>query len=133
MAMAISARKPAVGRNSNPPKLQSTFSPRTPKHHRKLRSTRDQRARRLNNLQNPTKSARPPVVRLAHGMRWLTHDVLWASFVTVSCEADDGAVAHRGTRDKRSRRLPAQPRPRFCRRGRRRPSLRRRAIQVAAS
>ena len=33
--------------------------PRTPKHHRKPRSTRDQRARRINKIGNPTKSAKP--------------------------------------------------------------------------
>src|SRR5262249_35034741 len=41
-------------------KLQSNFSPRMPGYHRKPRSTSDQRARRFNNLQNLTKSAKPP-------------------------------------------------------------------------
>ena len=41
-------------------RLQSNFSPRTLKHHGKRGSTRDQRARRINNLANPAKSAKPP-------------------------------------------------------------------------
>ena len=51
--MAISPRQHGVGRNSRPPKLQSNFSPRTPKRYRKPRSTRDQRARRFNNYTLP--------------------------------------------------------------------------------
>ena len=35
------------------------FAPLTPKHHRKPGNTRDQRARRINNLANPAKSAKP--------------------------------------------------------------------------
>jgi hypothetical protein len=41
-------------------RLQSNLSPRKPKHYGKPRSTRDQRTRRINNLQNPTESAKPP-------------------------------------------------------------------------
>jgi hypothetical protein len=39
---------------------QSNFSPRTPKHQGKPRSTRDQRARRINKIENPAQSAKPP-------------------------------------------------------------------------
>jgi hypothetical protein len=42
-----------------PRQLQSNFSPRTPKHQGKPRSTRDQRARRYK-IENPAKSAKPP-------------------------------------------------------------------------
>jgi hypothetical protein len=58
--MAIGRGKHGAGRNSRPAKLQSNFSPRTPEQQRKPRSTRDQRAKRFNNLENPTKSAKPP-------------------------------------------------------------------------
>ena len=42
---------------ANRSELQSNFSPRTPKLHRTPTGTRDQRARRFNNLENPAKSA----------------------------------------------------------------------------
>src|SRR2546427_1343741 len=58
--MAIGRGKHGAGRNSRPAKLQSNFSPRTPEQQRKPRSTRDQRAKRFNNLENPTRSAKPP-------------------------------------------------------------------------
>ena len=41
-------------------RLQSNFSPRTPKHQGKPGSTRDQRARRINKIENLAKSAKPP-------------------------------------------------------------------------
>ena len=41
-------------------KVQSNFSPRTPKHQGKRRSTRDQRARRINKIEVPAMSAKPP-------------------------------------------------------------------------
>ena len=40
--------------------LQSNFSPRVPKHQEEPRGTRDQRARRINRIENPAKSAKPP-------------------------------------------------------------------------
>jgi hypothetical protein len=40
--------------------FQSNFSPRTPKYRAEPRSTRDQRARRINKIENPAKSAKPP-------------------------------------------------------------------------
>jgi hypothetical protein len=40
--------------------VQSNFSPRTPKHQGKPGNTRDQRARRINKIENLTKSAKPP-------------------------------------------------------------------------
>src|SRR5918992_3475785 len=45
---------------ANSKKFGPNFGPLTPKHHRKSRSTRDQRARRINKIENPTKSAKPP-------------------------------------------------------------------------
>jgi hypothetical protein len=44
------------GRN----KPQSNLSPRTPEHHGKRGSTRNQRARRFNKIENPRKPAKPP-------------------------------------------------------------------------
>jgi hypothetical protein len=41
-------------------RFQSNFSPRAAKHQGKAGETRDQRARRINNLANPAKSAKPP-------------------------------------------------------------------------
>src|SRR5262249_2196520 len=40
--------------------VASDLRPITPEHRRKRRACRDQRARRVNNLANPTKSAKPP-------------------------------------------------------------------------
>src|SRR5687768_17332862 len=48
------------GRVARAVELQSNCSPRTPKHHVRAGETRNQRARRVNNLVNPTKSAKPP-------------------------------------------------------------------------
>ena len=62
--LAISPRKhrvgPSVEANETSVQLQSNVSPRTPKHHQKSTISRDQRARRINKIENLAKSAKPP-------------------------------------------------------------------------
>ncbi len=47
-------------RRRAPTQVQSNCSPRRPKHHVRAGETSNQRARRINNLANPAKSAKPP-------------------------------------------------------------------------
>ena len=90
--MAIGRGKHGAGRNSRPAKLQSNFSPRTPEQQRKPRSTRDQRAKRFNNLENPTKSAKPPPPVQIRAAPQLHSQIVAAS----AAEVDQTATATRG-------------------------------------
>ena len=58
MRRTARARPGCAGDGRN--KLQSNFSPRTPEHHGRRGSARDQRARRFNKIENPRESAKPP-------------------------------------------------------------------------